>query len=108
MRNLSSLGSRMAVIREEKRRLIKERRENGSLLEASRVETNSDADFEEEEDEEPEFSGKQDGGHQGGSSEESQAGQEMVTMVSRGEVEVVRGEASVVEAVRNLRLVRRW
>ena len=69
------------------------------------METNSDADFEEEEDEEPEFSGKQvltvlfkpwndhlekDGGHQGGSSEESQAGQEMVTMVSRGEVEVVR------------------
>ena len=65
---------------EEKRRVIKERRENGSLEEASRlisfhnlndatlqvqkkwlmirVETNSDADFEEEEDEEPEFSGK--------------------------------------------------
>ena len=65
--------------------MIKERRENGSLEEASRlitvhifdnlnyssmevmndslykirVETNSDADFEEEEDEEPEFSGKQ-------------------------------------------------
>jgi len=82
---------------EEKRRLIQERRENGSLDEASRVETNSDADFEEEEEEEPEFSGKQDGSGQGGSSEESQAGQEMVTMVSRGEVEVVRGEASVVE-----------
>ena len=32
----------------------------------------------------------QDGSGQGGSSEESQAGQEMVTMVSRGEVEVVR------------------
>jgi len=83
---------------EEKRRLIRERRENGSLDQASRVETNSDADFEEEEEEEePEFSGKQDGSDQGISSENSQAGQEMVTMVSRGEVEVVRGEASVVE-----------
>jgi len=81
---------------EEKRRLIRERRENGSLEEAIRVETNSDADFEEEE-EEPEFSGKQAVGQQGGSSEESQAGQEMVTMVSRGEVEVVRGESSIVE-----------
>jgi len=83
---------------EEKRRLIRERRENGSLEEASRVETNSDADFEEEEEEEePKFSGKQDGSHQSSSSEESQAGQEMVTMVSRGEVEVVRGESKVVE-----------
>merc|ERR1712130_509234 len=82
---------------EEKRRVIKERRENGSLEEAPRVETNSDADFEEEEDEEPEFSGKKDGGHESGSSEESQAGQEMVTMVSRGEVEVVRGESTEVE-----------
>ena len=34
---------------------------------------------------------------EGGSSEESQPNKEMVTMVSRGEVEMVRGEASVVE-----------
>lgn len=83
---------------EEKRRLIRQRRQNGSLDEASRVETNSDADFEEEEEEEePEFSGKQDGSDQSSSSEESEAGQEMVTMVSRGEVEVVRGESRIVE-----------
>ena len=35
---------------------------------------------------------------EGGSSEESQPNKEMVTMVSRGEVEMVRGEASVVES----------
>ena len=34
----------------------------------------------------------------GGSSEEPQPNKEMVTMVSRGEVEMVRGEASVMES----------
>jgi len=84
---------------EEKRRLIRERRENGSLENAARVETNSAADFEEEDEDVPEFSEKQEGDNQeGGSSEESQPNKEMVTMVSRGEVEMVRGEASVVES----------
>ena len=35
---------------------------------------------------------------EGGSSEEPQPNKEMVTMVSRGEVEMVRGEASVAES----------
>ena len=79
---------------EEKRRILRERRENGTIPDLALVETNNDTGFEdddlEEEEEGPEFSGRK--VEEGGSSEESREGREMVTLVCRGEeeTEVVR------------------
>lgn len=90
---------------EEKRQMIRERRENGSLPDPS-TDMEEEEEGEEEEEakegndeevEEPEFTGKQEGRPEA-TSEESRPSKEMVTLVSRGEVEVVRGEATEVEA----------
>jgi len=77
---------------EEKRRIIRERRSNGSIPDLTKVETNNDTDFEEGDEEDgPEFSGKQ-VKEDSGSSEGMEASPQMITMVSRGDAEVVRGE----------------
>merc|ERR1712098_412249 len=81
---------------EEKRRVIRERRENGSIPGISRMETSQDTDLEEGEEEEgPQFSGKQ--VEELKTSEGTKPSENMITMVSRGEVEVVGGETQPVK-----------